>query len=221
MIHFSGGVFKTSSYILRLKVWVVSQYLGFGNAGGKQIKHILDTDTHATNTGAAATLLCIESDSIYHGTQGSSRSGIWQSSYYVHETEYWYYCVNSGIHQTLIVNPQRAGCPGPQTPSPSDPFSQPVFLIAFRKRLQHLGRAKNLDFVPGVHLQQIPVAADDSAALIRTLVSRTRWSTFISQQFGQHFLGQSLFRCLLAHRLHGIGQSIPCSTTQTLVLLFG
>jgi hypothetical protein len=70
MVRFFSCVGKTGADILGFKIRIVREDLGLAEAGGQQIKNILNPDTHAPNAGPAAALLGIEGYPIHAGNLG-------------------------------------------------------------------------------------------------------------------------------------------------------
>lgn len=64
MIHFPRRVFQASPNVFILKVGIVSEDFAFTHASGQQVKHILYTNTHASNTRPPSTLAWIKSDPV-------------------------------------------------------------------------------------------------------------------------------------------------------------
>ena len=66
MIGFFGRVGQASTYVVRLEVGVIGEYVRLADASRQQIEHILDADAHAANAWPSAALVGIEGDAVHH-----------------------------------------------------------------------------------------------------------------------------------------------------------
>jgi hypothetical protein len=67
VVRLGRGELETSPDVSGFKIGIVFEDFLFRNPGGKEVKHVHDTDAHPSDAGAATALFRVECDSI-HGT---------------------------------------------------------------------------------------------------------------------------------------------------------
>ena len=77
MVSFRGSVLQAGRDIFDLKVGMVFDYFLFRDLRGQDIEHVLNPDSHASNTGTPAALIRIECNSVIYKVMRSASFQGW------------------------------------------------------------------------------------------------------------------------------------------------